>query len=70
LKSKIARPRQLDRLIKKFDPVERDFRNRLLGKAGEEFVLEEERKKLSDVERPDLAGKVRWVSMEDGDGAG
>lgn len=67
---KADRPWQLDRLVKKFDPVERDFRNRLLGKAGEEFVLDVERKKLAKVERYDLARKVRWVSMEDGDGAG
>lgn len=64
------RPWQLDRLVRKFDPVERDFRNRSLGKAGEEFVLEVERKKLVKADRSDLARKVRWVAMEDGDGAG
>ena len=64
------RPWQLERLVKKFDPVERDFRNRSLGKAGEMFVIEVERKKLAKVERPDLASKVRWVAAEDGDGAG
>jgi hypothetical protein len=64
------RPPQLVRLIRKFDPVERDFRNRELGKAGEEFVLEVERKSLTKMERPDLARKIRWVSAEDGDGAG
>jgi Domain of unknown function (DUF3883) len=63
-------PWQLSRLVRKFDPVERDFRNRSLGKAGEEFVLEFERRKLTKLERPDLARKVRWVAMEDGDGAG
>jgi hypothetical protein len=66
----VDRPLQLERLLKKFDPVERDFRNRALGKAGEEFVLEVERKKLAKVERPDLARKVRWIAAEDGDGAG
>jgi hypothetical protein len=64
------RPWQLERLVKKYDPVERDFRNRSLGRAGEAFVLEVERKKLAKVERPDLAKKVRWVAAEDGDGAG
>lgn len=68
--SSIERPWQLARLVRKFDPVERDFRNRSLGKAGEEFVLEVERKRLAKLERPDLARKVRWVAMEDGDGAG
>jgi hypothetical protein len=64
------RPVQLEKLVAKFDPVERDFRNRALGKAGEEFVLGLERKKLQDLDRPDLARKVRWVAAEDGDGAG
>jgi hypothetical protein len=64
------RPWQLERLVRKFDPVERDLRNRLLGRAGEEFVLEIERKKLEKVQRPDLLKKIRWVSAEDGDGAG
>src|SRR5450759_3289482 len=38
------RPWQLERLVRKFDPVERDLRNRSLGRAGEEFVIEMERK--------------------------
>jgi Protein NO VEIN, C-terminal len=61
---------QLERLVRKFDPVERDFRNRALGKAGEEFVIEVERNTLAKAERPDLARKIRWVAAEDGDGAG
>lgn len=32
-----AVPKRLQRLIRKFDPVERDHRNRSLGKAGESF---------------------------------
>jgi len=64
------RPELLQRLVRKFDPVERDFRNRTLGKAGEEFVLEIERRVLIKAERADLARKVRWVSADDGDGAG
>jgi hypothetical protein len=64
------RPRELERLVRKFDPVERDFRNRALGRAGEEFVLDVERKRLIGEERGDLARKVRWISEEDGDGAG
>lgn len=61
---------RLERLVRKFDPVERDFRNRALGKSGEEFVMEIERKTLTDAGRSDLARKIRWVSAEDGDGAG
>ena len=63
-------PPGLQRLVRKFDPVERDHRNRSLGKAGEAFVLEVERKRLADAGRLDLARKVRWVAAEDGDGAG
>lgn len=63
-------PKPLLRLVRKFDPVARDHRNRALGKAGEEFVVNLERTQLTGVGRSDLAGKVRWVSAEDGDGAG
>jgi len=63
-------PVRLQRLIRKFDPVERDKRNRVLGIAGEEFVLNIERRKLVEADRPDLARKVRWVTQEEGDGAG
>jgi Domain of unknown function (DUF3883) len=50
--------------------VERDHRNRSLGQAGEEFVVDVERGKLTTASRPDLARKVRWIAAEDGDGAG
>lgn len=66
----IERPESLQRLVRKFDPVERDFRNRTLGRAGEEFVLNIEKRVLIKADRADLARKVRWVSVEDGDGAG
>lgn len=64
------RPEGLERLVRKFDPVERDFRNRALGEAGEAMVLDIERRRLRNADRIDLASKVRWVSKEDGDGAG
>jgi hypothetical protein len=63
-------PERLRRLVRKFDPVERDHRNRALGNAGEAFVVDLERRQLTEAERPDLARKVRWISAEDGDGAG
>ena len=53
-----------------WDPIERDHRNRSLGKAGEAFVVDLERRHLSEADRPDLARKVRWIATEDGDGAG
>lgn len=65
-----VRPEPLLRLVRKFDPVARDFRNRALGKAGEEFVLEFERERLTNADRSDLARKVRWIADEEGDGAG
>ena len=65
-----ATPEPLRRLVRKFDPVERDHRNRSLGKAGEEFVLELERRQLIQAARSDLARKIRWVAAENGDGAG
>jgi len=65
-------PRRADmqRLIRKFDPVERDFRNRKLGRDGEEMVFNFERQRLQQLDRSDLAKKVQWVSEELGDGAG
>jgi hypothetical protein len=63
-------PEPLRRLVRKFDPVERDRRNRSLGRAGEEFVLDLEKRKLAESDRSDLARKVRWVAAEDGDGSG
>jgi hypothetical protein len=61
---------RLDRLVRKFDPTERDFKNRELGKAGEALIVDFERARLAALERKDLASKVRWVAQEDGDGAG
>ncbi len=58
------------RTAKKFDVAGRDERNRRLGRAGEERALAHERAALTGAGRDDLARKVRWVSKEDGDGAG
>lgn len=66
-------PQELDQMLhiaQKFDVAGRDERNRALGRAGEERVLAHERAALRSVGRDDLARKVRWVSEEDGDGAG
>jgi hypothetical protein len=64
------KPKKLLRLVRKFDPVERDRRNRSLGEAGEAFALESERNRLHHAGRSDLVGQIRWVSKEEGDGAG
>jgi hypothetical protein len=63
-------PERLQRLVQKFDPVERDHRNRSLGKAGEAFVVDLEKRQLTQADRPDLARKIRWIATEEGDGAG
>lgn len=57
-------------IARKFDIAARDERNRTLGRAGEERVLEHEHAALTGAGRDDLARKIRWISEEDGDGAG
>lgn len=66
-------PQELEQMLhiaRKFDVAGRDERNRALGSAGEERVLAHERAALKAAGRDDLSRKVRWVSEEDGDGAG
>jgi hypothetical protein len=65
-----ARPKDLVRLVRKYDPAARDERNRILGKLGEEHVLNHEIARLIAAERMDLAKKVEWTSDVYGDGAG
>ena len=57
-------------VARKFDAAGRDERNRALGRAGEERALAHEKATLIGVGRSDLAKQVRWVSVEEGDGAG
>jgi hypothetical protein len=57
--------------LPRIDFVARDAANRDLGRRGEEFVLEFERRRLHDEERRrDLAGKIEWTAGDRGDGAG
>jgi hypothetical protein len=66
-------PQELEQMLhiaRKFDVAGRDERNRALGRAGEERVLAREWASLRSAGRDDLARKVRWVSEQDGDGAG
>ena len=58
-KGKEPLPPRLLRLVRKFNPVDRDHRNRKLGKAGEEFVFALEQRRLAKAERSDLARSVR-----------
>ncbi|TGT46296.1 DUF3883 domain-containing protein [Mesorhizobium sp. M8A.F.Ca.ET.165.01.1.1] len=63
-------PAFVERLVRKFDPAARDASNRALGRRGEERAFFSEQVVLRANGRDDLARKVRWVSVEDGDGAG
>lgn len=69
-KRAIDAPEHVKRLVRKIDPAKRDARNRSLGERGEEMTLRSEHARLRAEGRDDLARKVRWVSKEDGDGAG
>jgi hypothetical protein len=61
---------QMMAIARRFDVAERDERNRALGRAGEERVLAHERVSLIGAGRRDLASEIRWISNEEGDGAG
>jgi hypothetical protein len=56
--------------LSRFDFVARDAANRDLGRRGEEFVVELERKRLHDSGRRDLVQRIEWTSQVRGDGAG
>ncbi|MGQ2903558.1 MAG: DUF3883 domain-containing protein [Neoaquamicrobium sediminum] len=71
--SNAAPPNELEQMTaiaRKYDVAERDARNRALGRAGEQRILAHERASLVAAGRTDLAGRIRWVSQTDGDGAG
>jgi hypothetical protein len=59
----------LRRLVCKFDPAERDARNRKLGRQGEELIFLHEREQLIKVGRNDLARRVEWTSEVRSDSA-
>lgn len=56
--------------LPRFDFVARDAANRDLGRRGEEFVVEFERRILHDGGRRELAHRVEWTAQIRGDGAG
>jgi len=63
-------PAERVRRAVKVDFAMRDARNRRLGRAGEEWVVAFEKKRLSTAGRPDLAERVIWTSQDRGDGLG
>ena len=54
----------------KHNYAEEDEKKRELGTKGEKWVCEEEKKRLRDAGREDLAQKVKHVAEEQGDGLG
>lgn len=54
----------------KINYLEREQRNRNLGSSGEELVMEFEKWHLIKNGKENLANQIRWISKEDGDGAG
>ncbi len=57
-------------LLRLFDIAGRDAANRVLGAAGEQRVFCHEKATLRQFGQSALADEVRWVSRDDGDGAG
>jgi len=58
------------RLPRKIDWARRDEVNRKLGRAGEQWVIEFEQRRLMDAGYPELFQQLDWVSDRLGDGAG
>lgn len=55
---------------RRIDFLQREASNRRLGRLGEEFAVELERRRLLGCGRHDLARRVEWVSETAGDGLG
>jgi hypothetical protein len=60
----------LSRRGQRVDFARRDAENRRLGRLGEEFTIEVERRRLRAAGRDDLAAKVEWLAKTCGDGLG
>lgn len=54
----------------KINYLEREQSNRNLGSSGEELVLEYEKWSLIRNGKENFADQIRWISKEEGDGAG
>ena len=63
-------PQLPDRFLPEINYLEREFRNRSLGAAGEEFVVNYERARLALAGLERLGEDVEWVSRTRGDGLG
>jgi len=54
----------------KINYLEKEQHNQRLGRFGEEIVLEYEKWNLIRIGKDKLAAQVRWISNDEGDGAG
>jgi hypothetical protein len=54
----------------KINYLEREQKNSQLGMLGEELVIEYEKWQLTQKGKEKLAEQIRWISKEEGDGAG
>jgi hypothetical protein len=57
-------------IARRFDVAEHDARKRAFGRAGKKRIVLHERSSLIAAGRDDLADRIRWVSDQNGDGAG
>lgn len=62
--------RNTEAVARTIDFAEIDTRNRALGRAGEEFVVNVERARLRDLGLTTQAKLVKWVARDEGDGLG
>jgi hypothetical protein len=60
----------VERIARKYNHAERDYRNRRLGWLGEKIIYHREQRRLTEAGYPELAEKVEWTSQEKGDGVG
>ncbi|MFK0385190.1 DUF3883 domain-containing protein [Agrobacterium sp. NPDC090273] len=60
----------IDPVARKFDIAKRDARNKALGQGGEEFVVELEKARLTELGLKDKIDQVVWASRDEGDGLG
>jgi hypothetical protein len=58
------------RIGRKTDRAALDAKNRTLGEAGERYVMDVEKARLTAAGRADLAAKLEWTSKQVGDGMG
>jgi len=58
------------RRLSRIDFVARDASNRTLGRRGEEFVVEFERRRLHNAGLRELSARIEWTAQARGDGAG